>query len=84
MRDLYPTLLQVAVVVRVKQYSILFPGYLYRETFQHVAKYGMLVRNHNFHQSSKLVSFDFYYLIVNFVFLFSFDTFSFPSCDAHS
>ena len=49
MHDLYPTVLQVLVAARADQYSILFPGYMDRETFQHVAKDGMLIRNHNFH-----------------------------------
>ena len=33
MLDLYPTLLRVPVAPRVEQYSILFPGYIDRETF---------------------------------------------------
>ena len=57
--DLYPTLLRVLVAARVEQYSILFLSYMNRETFQLVAEDGMLIRNHDFHQSAKLVSFDF-------------------------
>ena len=38
MRDLYPTLLRVPVVAHVEQYSIPFPYYMDRETFQCVAK----------------------------------------------
>ena len=58
MRDLYPTLLQVLTAARDEQYSISFPGYLDRETFQHVAEDGMLICNHKFHKSVELVSFD--------------------------
>ena len=50
MRDLYPTLLRVPVATRVEEYSISFPGYMDKETFQRVAKDGMLIRNHEFHQ----------------------------------
>ena len=84
MRDLYPTLLRVSMVARAEQYSISFLDYLDRETFQHMAKNGMLIRNHNFHQSAEMVSFDFEYLIVNFVLRFSSDISSFPGCDCHS
>ena len=59
MRDLYPNLLLVSTTARVEQYSISFPSYLDGETFQHVAEDGMLIRNHNFHQSTELVCFDF-------------------------
>ena len=52
MHDLYPTLLRVSMVARAEQYSISFPGYLDKETFQRVAEDGMLIRNHNFHQSA--------------------------------
>ena len=59
MRDLYPTLLRVPMAAHAEQYSIPFPGYMDRETFQRVAKDEMLIRNHDFHQSYKLVSFGF-------------------------
>ena len=67
MRYLYPTFLQALVATRVKQYSISFPGYMDRETCQLVVEDGMLIRNHEFHKSAELVSFDFWYVTVNFV-----------------
>ena len=59
MHDLYPTLLQGLVAARIEQYSIPFPIYMDRETFQLMVEDGMLIRNHNFHQSIELVRFDF-------------------------
>ena len=59
MRDLYSILLRVLVATCSKKYSISFPNYLDKETFQRVAKDGMLIRNHNFHQPAELVSYDF-------------------------
>ena len=49
MHDLYPTVLWVPMAAHAEQYSIPFTNYLDRETFQHVAEDGMLVRNHDFH-----------------------------------
>ena len=49
MRDLYPTLLQMAVEACVEQYSISLLGYLDRETFPRMAEEGMLIHNHDFH-----------------------------------
>ena len=59
MRDLYPTLLRVPMAACVKQYSIPFRSHMDREIFQRVAKDEILIRNHDFHQSAKLVSFYF-------------------------
>ena len=58
MRDLYPYSL-VHVAVRAKEYSFPFLGYLVRKSFQHLAKDGMLIRNHDFNESTELVCFDF-------------------------
>ena len=55
------------MAARAKQCSISFPGYMDRETFQREAKDGMLIRNNDFHQSTKLVSLGFQHLIVDFV-----------------
>ena len=59
MHDLYPTFLWVSVAAYAEHYSIPFPDYIDRETFRCMAEDGMLIRNHNFHQSVELVSFDF-------------------------
>ena len=57
-RNLYPTLLRVPVAARVEEYSIPFLGYLDRKSFQHVAKDGILIRNHDFNESAELTCFD--------------------------
>ena len=57
--DLYPNYFQVPMVARVKQYTIPFPIYMDKEAFQPVAEDGMLIRNHDFHRSAKLVCVDF-------------------------
>ena len=59
MRDLYPTLLRVSVMARAEDYSIPFPNYLDRESFQWVVEDGMLICNHDFNESAELVCFDF-------------------------
>ena len=59
MRDLYPTLLRVPVATRAKDYSIPFPGYLDRKSFQHVAEDEMLIHNHDFNELAELVCFNF-------------------------
>ena len=58
-RDLYPTFLWVLVAARVEQYSIPFPDYMDRETFQCMAEDGMLIHNHDFYQSAEMVSLSF-------------------------
>ena len=67
MRDLYSTLFQVLVVAHVKEYSISFPGYLDRKSFQRVDEDEMLIHNHDFNESVELVCFDFYYMNTDFV-----------------
>ena len=59
MRDLYPTLLRVPVAARSKEYSIPFPNYLDKKSFQRLAEDGMLIRNHDFNKLVELVCFDF-------------------------
>ena len=59
MCDLYPTLLQVRVAAHAKEYSIPFPDYMDRKSFQCVAEDGMLIHNHDFNKSAELVCFDF-------------------------
>ena len=61
MRDLYPTLLQVSVVARVEEYSILFPGFMDINSFQHVAEDGMCIHNHDFNETVELVRLNFYH-----------------------
>ena len=56
--DLYPTLFLVLVATHAEEYSIPFPDYLDRESFQHVAEDGMLIHNHDFNESVELVCFD--------------------------
>ena len=59
MRGLYPILLRVRVAACAEEYSIPFPGYLDRKSFQCVVEDGMLIRNHDFNESAELVCFDF-------------------------
>ena len=59
MHDLYLHCFRMPVVARLEQYTILLPVYMDKEDFQLVADDGMLIHNHNFHRSTKLVSADF-------------------------
>ena len=59
MCEFYLTVLRVPVGARAEQYSIPFHGYMDKETFQCMAKDGMLISNHNFHQLAALISFCF-------------------------
>ena len=47
-RELYPTNLRIPVVALSKKYSIPFPSYLDKKSYQHVAEDGMYIRNHDF------------------------------------
>ena len=58
-RNLYPNYFQIPVAARSKQYSIMLPIYMDKETFQPVTDDWMLIRNHNFHRLVELVSVDF-------------------------
>ena len=44
---------------REEQYSIPFLVYMNKKAFQSVAEDGMLIRNHDFHRSAKLICVDF-------------------------
>ena len=59
MHDLGPHCIRIPVAACSKQYTILFLVYMDKEDFQHVANDWMLIRNHNFHRSTELVSADF-------------------------
>ena len=59
MSDLYPPILRVLMVARAEEYSIPFPDYLDRKSFQRVVEDGMLIRNHNFNELAELVCFGF-------------------------
>ena len=59
MRDLYLNYFRIPVAARAEQYSIPLPIYIDKEDFQPMADDGMLIRNHNFHRSTELVSADF-------------------------
>ena len=49
MHDLYPPHLQVSMAACVVQYSISFPGYVDRETFERIAENEILILNHDFY-----------------------------------
>ena len=53
--DLYPNYFRVPMAARAEQYPISFPIYMNKEAFQSMAEDGILIRNHDFHHSAKLV-----------------------------
>ena len=55
MRDLYPNSLRVLVVARSEEYSIPFPNYMDKGSYQCVAEDGMYIRNHDYNETAKLV-----------------------------
>ena len=55
MYELYPTNLRISVVALSEEYSIPFPGYMDKKSYQHVAEDGMYIRNHDFNETAKLV-----------------------------
>ena len=59
MRDLYPNYFRVPVVALAEKHTIPFPIYMDKEAFQLVAEDGMLICNHDFHRSTKLICADF-------------------------
>ena len=61
MCNLYPTLLQVSVVARAEEYSILFHGFMDRNSLHHVAEDGMCIHNHDFNKTVELVWLNFYH-----------------------
>ena len=61
MGDLYPTLLPVLVVDCAEEYTIHFPGFMDRRSFQCVAEDGMCIRNHDFNKTIELVWLNFYH-----------------------
>ena len=72
------------MVAYAEEYSVPFPNYLDRKSFQRVAKYGMLIRNHDVNESAELVSFDFLYKNVSFMLWFSSNISSFKGCHGYS
>ena len=68
MHDLYPTILRMLVTIRVRgqseEYTILVLVGTIKEDLQHMIEDGMQVRNHNFAQSTELVSLASLYPIV--------------------
>ena len=59
MRELYPTNLRIPVVALSEEYSIPFPDYLDKKSYQCVAEYGMYIHNHDFNETTELVWSDF-------------------------
>ena len=55
MNELYPNLLQIPMVARAEDYSIPFPNYMDKKSYQRVAEEGMFIRNHDFNEMAKLV-----------------------------
>ena len=55
MRELYPNLLRMPVAARAEEYSIPFPSYMNKKSYQRVAENGMFIRNHEFDETVELV-----------------------------
>ena len=55
MRELYPNLLRIPVAARVEEYSIPFPSYMDKKSYQRVAEDGMFIHNHDFDKTTGLV-----------------------------
>ena len=55
MRELYPISLRIPVVAFFEEYSIPFPGYLDKKSYQCVVEDGMHIRNHDFNETAELV-----------------------------
>ena len=55
MLKLYPNLLRISLVVRVEEYSIPFPSYMDKKSYQCVAEDRMFIRNDNFDETVELV-----------------------------
>ena len=59
MYELYPTNLRIPVVALSEEYSIPFPDYMDKKSYQCVAEDGMYIHNHDFNETAKLVWLDF-------------------------
>ena len=70
MRDLYPHSICIPVVARYKEYSIPFPNYMDKGSYQRVADDEMYIHNHDFNETAKLVWPDFLCLSIGFVLFF--------------
>ena len=55
MCDLYPNLLRMLVAAHVEKYTIPFPGYMDKKSYQRVAEDEMFIRNHEFDEMVELV-----------------------------
>ena len=59
MHELYLTNLRIQVRAVSEEYSIPFPSYMDGKSYEHVAKDGMYIRNHDFNETVELVWLDF-------------------------
>ena len=55
MLNFYPNLLRIPVAARAEEYSIPFPNYMDKKSYQCVAKDGMFNPNHDFDETVELV-----------------------------
>ena len=55
MRKLYPNNLRIPVVALGKEYSIPFPSYMDKKSYQRVAEDEMYIGNHDFDETVELV-----------------------------
>ena len=55
MRELYPNLLRMSMAARVEEYSIPFPSYMDKKSYQCVAENRMFICNHEFDEIVEMV-----------------------------
>ena len=65
MRELYRTNRRIPVVALSEEYSIPFPSYMDKKSYQGVAEDGMYIPNHDFNETVELVWSDFSLLSVS-------------------
>ena len=55
MCELYPNLLRIPVAAHAEEYSIPFPSYMDKKSYQRVVEEGMFIRNHDFDETVELI-----------------------------
>ena len=55
MCELYPNFLLISMAAHAEEYSIHFPSYMDKKSYQRVAEDGMFIRNHDFNETTELV-----------------------------
>ena len=53
--ELYPNLLRISMAAHAEEYSIHFPIYMDKKSYQRVAEDEMFISNHDFNETTELV-----------------------------